>query len=106
MDSTIRVPAALMQPIVSDEVAARLTEVIVTAPVNGMIEIAGPEPIRQDELIRQYLRATGDSRTVTVDAAARYFGIALNDQSLTPGPQVRLGKVRFQDWLKRAAKAA
>jgi uncharacterized protein YbjT (DUF2867 family) len=102
----VRLPSALMQPIVSDDVAALLAEVAVAAPANGMIEIAGPEPIRQDELIRQFFRATGDTRTVVVDPEALYFGIRLNDQSLTPGAKARLGKTRFQDWLKRTAKAA
>src|SRR6184192_3034700 len=59
---TVRVPSALMQPIVSDDVAALLAEIAVNAPVGGIVEIAGPEPIRQDELIRQYLRATDDAR--------------------------------------------
>ena len=80
-----------------------------TAPsvgLNGTVEIAGPEPIRQDEMIRQFFRASGDPRTVVVDPAALYFGTRLNDQSLTPGANVRLGKTRFQDWLKQAVKAA
>jgi len=102
---TVRVPAALMQPMVSDDVAALLTDIALAAPTNGMIEIAGPEPIRQDELIRQYLTATGDSRTVVTDPAALYFGIKPNDQSLTPGANPRLGATRFADWLKRTAKA-
>jgi uncharacterized protein YbjT (DUF2867 family) len=103
---TVRAPAALMQPIVSDDVAALLAEITVGAPVNGMIEIAGPDPIRQDELIRQFFRATGDARPVITDPEALYFGIKLNDQSLTPGANPRLGKTRFQEWLKRVAKAA
>lgn len=102
----VRVPAALMQPIVSDDVAALLADVAVGDPVNGMIEIAGPEKIRQDELIRLYLRATGDGRSVVMDAEAQYFGIEVNDQSLTPGANARLGQTRFQDWLKRTVKSA
>jgi uncharacterized protein YbjT (DUF2867 family) len=103
---TVRLPSALMQPIVSDDVAALLADVAVGAPINGTVEIAGPEPIRQDEMIRQFFRASGDPRTVVVDPAALYFGTRLNDQSLTPGANVRLGKTRFQDWLKQAVKAA
>jgi uncharacterized protein YbjT (DUF2867 family) len=103
---TVRLPSALMQPMVSDDVAALLAEAAVGAPVGGIVEIAGPEPIRQDELVRQFFRATGDTRAVVADPAALYFGIRLNDQSLTPGPNARLGKTRFQDWLKRLAKAA
>ena len=102
----VRVPAALMQPIVSDDVAALLADVAVDAPVGGTVEIAGPEPIRQDEVIRQFFHASGDVRTVVVDPAALYFGIRLDDQSLTPGANARLGKTRFQDWLKRSVKAA
>lgn len=102
----VRVPAALMQPIVSDDVAALLADVAVGDPVNGMIEIAGPEKIRQDELIRLYLRATGDARSVMMDPEAQYFGIKVNDQSLTPGANARLGQTRFQDWLKRTVKSA
>lgn len=103
---TVRLPSALMQPIVSDDVAALLAEFTVGAPVGGIVEIAGPDPIRQDEMIRQFFHATGDTRSVVVDPAALYFGIRLDDQSLTPGPNARFGKTRFQDWLKRSAKAA
>lgn len=96
---TVRLPSALMQPIVSDDVAELLAEITVGAPANGTLEIAGPDQIRQDELMRQFFRATGDARSVIVDPEALYFGIKLNDQSLTPGPNPRLGKTRFQDWL-------
>ena len=102
----VRLPSALMQPIVSDDVAALLAEIAVGAPVGGTVEIAGPEPIRQDEMIRQFFRATGDARSLVVDPAALYFGVRLNDQSLTPGANARLGKTRLQDWLKQSVKAA
>jgi hypothetical protein len=62
--------------------------------------VAGPEPIRQDELVRRYLRAKGDPRQVTTDPTALYFGVLLDDQSLTPGPGARLGPTRFDDWLQ------
>ncbi len=103
---TVRLPAALMQPIASDDVAELLAGIAVGAPVSGTVEIAGPDPIRQDELIRQFFRATGDPRAVITDPEALYFGTKLNDQSLTPGPNVRVGKIRFQEWLKRLTKAA
>lgn len=103
---TVRLPAAQMQPIASDDVAELLAGIVVGAPVNGTVEIAGPDPIRQDELIRQFFRAAGDPRSVVTDSEALYFGTKLNDQSLTPGLNPRLGKIRFQDWLKRLAKAA
>src|SRR6266513_1928843 len=100
---TVRLPPVLMQPIASDDVAAVVAEVAVKKPLNGMIELAGPEPIRQDELVRQFLKATGDARTVIADPKALYFGIAVNDQSLTPGDNPRLGPTHFADWLSRNA---
>jgi uncharacterized protein YbjT (DUF2867 family) len=99
---TVRLPPALMQPIVSDDVAAALADVAINAPVNGMIELAGPELIRQDELVRRFLSAKQDARQVVTDVHARYFGIELNDQSLTPGDNPRIGPTRFEDWLSRS----
>src|ERR1700757_3181716 len=81
---TIRVPAAMMQPIASDDVAATLVDVALAEPLNSTIDLAGPEPIRQDELVRQFLSAKGDPRTVITDPKALYYGMAINDQSLTP----------------------
>ena len=97
--STVRLPSVLMQPIVSDDVAAALADVALGEPINGMVELAGPEPIRQDELVRQFLSATGDPRKVITDAHALYYGIKVNDQSLVPGPNPRLGSTHFADWL-------
>jgi uncharacterized protein YbjT (DUF2867 family) len=99
---TVRLPPALMQPIVSDDVAAALADVAINAPVNGMIELAGPELIRQDELVRRFLSAKQDARQVVTDVHARYFGIELNDQSLTPGDNARIAPTRFEDWLSRS----
>jgi len=99
---TVRLPPALMQPIVSDDVAAALADVAIDAPVNGMIELAGPEPIRQDELVRRFLSANKDARKVATDVHARYYGIELNDQSLTAGANARFGPTRFEDWLSRS----
>ena len=103
---TVRLPAAMMQPIVSDDVAAVLTKIALAEPLNGMVETAGPDPIRQDELIRQYLEATGDSRKVVTDPSALYYNIALNDRSLTPGDNPILGPTHFQDWLAGLRKKA
>lgn len=97
--ANVRVPPALMQPIVSDDVAAALADVALGEAINGMIEIAGPEQIRQDELVRQFLSATGDSRKVITDANALYYGLKVNDQSLVPGPNPRLGSTHFAEWL-------
>jgi hypothetical protein len=82
--------------------AAAMADVAVKEPVNGMVELAGPQLIPLDELVRQFLRATGDARKVTTDVHALYFGIELNDQSLTPGDNPRIGPTRFEDWLSRS----
>lgn len=99
---TIRLTSALLQPVVSDDVADALTGVTLGAPVNGTIELAGPEKIGLDELVRQYLRAKHDARQVVTDDNARYFGAVLNDRSLTPGDNPIIGPTRFKDWLSRA----
>jgi len=99
---TVRLPPALMQPIVSDDVAAALARVAVEGPLNRMVELAGPEPIRQDELVRRYLAANKDPRKVITDVKARYYGTELNDQSLTPGENPMLGTMRFENWLCRS----
>ena len=101
---TVRLSPGMMQPIAADDVAAALTDVAVAQPVNGTVEIAGPEPIRMDEFVRRFLSAIGDGRKVTSDVHARYFGTELNDQSLVPGPgdNPRLGPTHYEDWLKRS----
>src|SRR5258706_1654711 len=100
---TVRLPPVLMQPIVSDDVAAVIAEAALAEPLNGTVDLAGPEPIRQDDLVRQFLKATGDARTVISDPKALYFGIPVNDKSLTPGDDPRLGATRFAEWLSRNA---
>jgi uncharacterized protein YbjT (DUF2867 family) len=99
---TVHVSPALVQPIASDDVAAALADVTVGAPVNGTVEVAGPERVRLDELVGRFLRATQDPREVVTDVHARYFGAELNDQSLTPGDNPRIGSTRFEDWLSRS----
>ncbi|MFL6585031.1 MAG: SDR family oxidoreductase [Chthoniobacterales bacterium] len=103
---TVRLPPVLMQPIVSDDVAAALADVALGEPMNGMVELAGPEAIRQDELVRRFLSATGDPRKVITDDGALYYGIKVNDQSLTPGDNPRIGPTRFDDWLTRSTAQA
>ncbi len=103
--ASVRLPSALMQPIAADDVAAQLADVAVSEPKNDMLEIAGPEQIRQDELVRRFLSATGDARKVITDDHARYYGVELNDQSLVPGPNPRLGSIRFAEWLNTPPKA-
>jgi uncharacterized protein YbjT (DUF2867 family) len=102
---TVRLPPVLMQPIASDDVAAVVAEVALAKPLNGTFDLAGPEPIRQDDLVRRFLKATGDARTVIADPKALYYGIPVNDQSLTPGDHPRLGRTRFEDWLRHHAAA-
>src|SRR5436189_1319180 len=99
---TVRLSPALVQPVVSDDVAAALADVAVEEPLNGTIELAGPERIRLDELVRRFLSANRDARKVTTDVRAPYFGTELNDQSLTPGDNPRIGPTRFEDWLSRS----
>jgi uncharacterized protein YbjT (DUF2867 family) len=101
--NTVRLPSALMQPVAADDVAAALARVATGEPVNGVTELAGPEPIRMDELARRLLSAKHDARQVTADVHARYFGAEVNDQSLTPGDNPRVGPTRFDEWLSRPA---
>ncbi|MGH7983885.1 MAG: SDR family oxidoreductase [Candidatus Udaeobacter sp.] len=105
---TVRLSPALMQPIAADDVAAALTGFALAEPLNGTVEIAGPKPIRMAELARRYLSATRDTRKVTTDVHALYFGTELNDRSLTPGDNARLAPTHFEEWLSRstAQKAA
>ncbi|WP_339525218.1 SDR family oxidoreductase [Pseudomonas sp. EL_65y_Pfl2_R96] len=102
----ISLSPALIQPMASDDVAAALTDVTLAAPVNGTVEVAGPEAMPLDELVRRFLRATQDARKVVPDVHARYFGSMLDDQSLTPGKNPRLGAIRFEDWLGRSTAQA
>jgi uncharacterized protein YbjT (DUF2867 family) len=98
---TIRLSPAHLQPVYSDDVVAALLDVTLGAPLNGMVEVAGPERISLDELVRRFLSAKQDPRQVIADVHARYFGAELDDQSLTPGADPRLGQTRFAEWLGR-----
>ncbi len=99
---TVRLAPVLIQPEAADDVAAALADVAVSAPVNGIVELAGPEAFRFDELARRVLSARNDPRRVTADVHARYFGAELNEQSLTPGENPRLAPTRFEDWLSES----
>jgi uncharacterized protein YbjT (DUF2867 family) len=98
---TVRVPPVLVQPEAADDVAAALAVAAVGAPVNGTVELAGPERFRFDELTRRVLGANGDPRVVTADRRARYFGATLDDRSLIPGPDASIAPTRFEDWLSQ-----
>jgi uncharacterized protein YbjT (DUF2867 family) len=104
--ATVRLSSVLMQPIAADDVAAAMVEVALGEPLNGMVEIAGPDKIRQDELAREFLRAAGEAREVVTDDGAGYFGIEVNDGSLVPGADARLGPTRFSEWLARAGSTS
>lgn len=98
---TVRVPPALVQPIYSDDVVAALADLVLRPPANETLEVAGPDKLRFDELVRRVLRNNNDTREVTTDAHARYYGSELDDQSLVPGSSSapRIGKTRFESWL-------
>ncbi|PZX00604.1 uncharacterized protein YbjT (DUF2867 family) [Pseudomonas sp. 478] len=98
----IRVSPALIQPIAAVDVVAALTDVALAAPVNGTVEVAGPETMPLDDLARRFLRVNQDNRKVVPDVNARYFGDVLDDQSLTAGKNARLGAIRFEDWLAQS----
>lgn len=101
-----RLPPALFQPVAADDVSAALADLAVGAPVNGTVEVAGPESIPMDAIARQFLTFKGDKRQVIADVRARYFGAELNDKSLRPSGQPRLGQTRFEDWLAASAARA
>jgi uncharacterized protein YbjT (DUF2867 family) len=98
----VRVPAAFIQPSVSDDVVAALAEIALGSPVNGTIEVGGPERFRFDEIIGRVLGIKNDKRTVTADAHARYFGTELQDDSLVPIGKARIGETRFETWIGRS----
>lgn len=97
---TVRLPAAMMQPIFSDDVAATLVDVALAEPTNGIVNLAGPDRIRMDDLVRRFLAANDDSRTVVTDPAAGYFGTPVDNESLVPLGDSRLGRVHFDAWLR------
>ena len=99
---TVGVPSAFIQPILSDDVVAVLVDVTLRAPVNGIIDLAGPERFRFDEIIRQFLSATQDTRRVVIDTHARYFGAKLDEQSLVPLGNSHIGATHFKDCLSHS----
>ena len=103
---TLRVPTAFVQPIFSDDVVAALADLTLGPPVNGIVEVAGPDKVRFDELIRKVLANNHDKRSVTTDDHARYFGTELSDQSLVPsGEAAHIGATRFDTWLTSSTAA-
>jgi uncharacterized protein YbjT (DUF2867 family) len=102
--STVRVPAgAFIQPILSDDVVAVLADLALGTPVNGTVEVGGPERFRFDEFISRALSAKNDKRKVMADAHARYFGTELAEDSLVPLGKARIGRTRFDAWVRSAS---
>jgi uncharacterized protein YbjT (DUF2867 family) len=99
----VRLAPVLIQPMAADDVAGALCRIAVGAPVDGTVEIAGPQQFRLDELIRRGLSARNDPREVIADPHARYFGADLGERTLVPSDNARLGETRFDDWLSNAA---
>ena len=102
---TVRLPPVLIQPMAADDVARAIGRVAVGAPLNGTVEVAGPQKFRFDELIRQDLAARNDPRQVVVDPHAQYFGAELSERSLIPADDARLGETRFEEWLNQPVLA-
>src|SRR5688572_14254610 len=101
--TTVRLPPVLIQPMAAADVAKAVGRIAVSAPLNGTVEVAGPQQFRFDELIRQGLGARNDPREVVVDPHARYFGAELRERSLIPAGVARLGEIRFEEWLGQPA---
>ena len=100
--NTVRVPTALIQPMAADDVAKAVCRVAVGAPINGTVEVGGPEKFRFDALIGLSLKAHDDRRQVVADPHARYFGAELSERTLVAGDNALLGETRFEDWLRRS----
>src|SRR5258705_5023913 len=102
----IKLPPILFQPIASDDVAASVADVALAPPHNGVVEIAGPERAPFNEIVARYLKAVGDPREVVSDPEARYWGGRVDEHSLVPLGEARLGRIGFDEWLRRSQAAA
>jgi uncharacterized protein YbjT (DUF2867 family) len=102
----VRISDGLFQPIAADDVAAIVAEVAQSSPRNGIVEIAGPERAPFNEIVARYLKAVGDPRQVVRDHEARYFGSRVEERSLVPLGEARLGRIGFDEWLRRSQAAA
>jgi len=101
----VRLSPGLFQPIAADDVAAIVADVALAAPRNSIIEIAGPERVPFNEIVARYLKAVGDPREVVSDPEARYFGGRVEERSLVPLGEARLGRIGFDEWLRRSQAA-
>jgi uncharacterized protein YbjT (DUF2867 family) len=100
--NTVRVAPVLIQPMAAEDVASAVGKISVGSPVNGIVEVAGPQQFRLDELIRRFLRERRDPREVITDPHARYSGAELDERTLLPGDDATLAETRFDDWLSQA----
>ena len=101
--NTVRLPPVRFQPMAADDVASAVSTVAMGSPLNGIVEVGGPEQFRFDELIRLGLSARNDPREVIADPHARYFGTELSEYSLVPGNDALLGEIHFEAWLSQPA---
>jgi uncharacterized protein YbjT (DUF2867 family) len=101
--NTVRLPPALIQPMAADDVARAVGRVALGPPVNGIVDVAGPELFRLDELVRGRLKATGDPREVVTDPHSRYFGITPGERTLLPGAGARIAETSLDEWSKEPA---
>jgi uncharacterized protein YbjT (DUF2867 family) len=104
--NVVKLPPILFQPIASDDVAANVAEVALASPRNGIVEIAGPERAPFNEIIARYLKAVGDPRKVVSDPEARYWGGRVEELSLVPLGEARLGRIGLDEWLRRSKAGA
>jgi uncharacterized protein YbjT (DUF2867 family) len=100
----VRLPSVLIQPMAADDVATAIGRIAMGSPLNGTVEVGGPERFRLDELIRLDLAARKDPREVIADPRARYFGVEVSESTLVAGDEARLGEKRFGDWLSQVTK--
>lgn len=103
VDGKVHVPPVLFQPMAAEDVASAVAKVALGKPMNGIVEIAGPEQFRLDELVRRRLAALNDSREVIPDSEAPYSGAKISERTLVPGNNARLGETRFETWLTQSA---
>jgi uncharacterized protein YbjT (DUF2867 family) len=100
----VRLPPVLIQPMAAEDVASAVARVAIGPPVNGTVEVGGPERFRLDEFIRRGLAASKDPREVVTDPHARYYGLEVSESTLVPGDDARLGEIRFESWLSQLAR--